>query len=44
MENMWRAIIDKAGILVAEVDLDQIVQSKFDWDPVGHYNRQNSSN
>ena len=32
-------LFDKPGILVADVDLDQIVQSKFDWDPVGHYNR-----
>jgi nitrilase len=32
-------LFDEAGILTAEIDLDQIVQSKFDWDPVGHYNR-----
>ncbi|NLY76464.1 MAG: carbon-nitrogen hydrolase family protein [Tissierellia bacterium] len=32
-------LFDEAGILTAEIDLGQIVQSKFDWDPVGHYNR-----
>ncbi|MCE5196315.1 MAG: carbon-nitrogen hydrolase family protein [Negativicutes bacterium] len=32
-------LFDRAGILTAEVDLDQISQSKFDWDPTGHYNR-----
>ncbi len=32
-------LFDKPGIVTAELDLDQIIQSKFDWDPVGHYNR-----
>lgn len=32
-------LFDQAGILTAEIDLNQIIQSKFDWDPVGHYNR-----
>jgi len=32
-------LFDEAGILTAEIDLGQIVPSKFDWDPVGHYNR-----
>lgn len=32
-------LFDEPGILTAEIDLTQIVQSKFDWDPVGHYNR-----
>ena len=32
-------LFDRAGILTAEIDLDQISQSKFDWDPTGHYNR-----
>ena len=32
-------LFDKAGIITAEIDLDMIVESKFDWDPVGHYNR-----
>ncbi|OEK01336.1 nitrilase [Roseivirga sp. 4D4] len=27
------------GILTAEIDLDQIIQSKLDFDPIGHYNR-----
>lgn len=32
-------LYDEAGILTAEIDLDMIVESKLDWDPVGHYNR-----
>lgn len=32
-------LFDEADILTAEIDLNQIIQSKFDWDPVGHYNR-----
>lgn len=32
-------LYDKAGIITAEINLDMIVESKFDWDPVGHYNR-----
>ena len=32
-------LFDKPGILTAELDLNEITQSKFDWDPVGHYNR-----
>ncbi|MBO3696823.1 carbon-nitrogen hydrolase family protein [Roseivirga sp. E12] len=27
------------GILTAEIDLDQIIQSKLDFDPIGHYHR-----
>lgn len=30
---------DEAGILVAEIDLDEIARAKFDFDPVGHYSR-----
>lgn len=32
-------LFDGPGILTAEIDLNMIVESKFDWDPVGHYNR-----
>lgn len=32
-------LFDEMGILTAEIDLNLITQSKFDWDPVGHYNR-----
>lgn len=32
-------LYDEPGILTAELDLDMIVESKLDWDPVGHYNR-----
>ena len=32
-------LFDEPGILTAEINLDEIIQSKFDWDPVGHYNR-----
>ena len=32
-------LFDKPGILTAELDLNDIIQSKYDWDPVGHYNR-----
>lgn len=27
------------GLLTAEIDLDQIIQSKLDFDPIGHYHR-----
>lgn len=27
------------GILTAEIDLDEVIRSKLDFDPVGHYNR-----
>lgn len=32
-------LYDEPGILTCEIDLDQIVEAKFDWDPTGHYNR-----
>ncbi|MGM0396430.1 MAG: carbon-nitrogen hydrolase family protein [Bacillota bacterium] len=32
-------LFDEPGILTAEIDMDMIVESKLDWDPVGHYNR-----
>ena len=27
------------GILTADMDLDMVVKSKLDFDPIGHYNR-----
>ena len=30
---------DKEGILTADINLDRIVQSKLDFDPIGHYAR-----
>jgi len=30
---------DKSGALVATLDLDILINSKFDFDPAGHYNR-----
>ncbi len=38
-EYIAKPMYDQAGMITAELDMDQIVQSKFDWDPVGHYNR-----
>lgn len=38
-EYLAEPLFDKPGIITAELDLEQVVQSKFDWDPVGHYNR-----
>ena len=32
-------LLDKRGSLIAHIDLDDIVRSKLDFDPVGHYNR-----
>ena len=32
-------LFDEAGALVAEIDLEDIVRSKLDFDPVGHYAR-----
>lgn len=32
-------LYDEPGILTCEIDLDDIVEAKFDWDPTGHYNR-----
>jgi nitrilase len=32
-------LFDKAGALQAEIDLDEIILSKLDFDPVGHYAR-----
>ncbi|MFY0592969.1 carbon-nitrogen hydrolase family protein [Roseivirga sp.] len=34
-EPLW----GEEGILTAEIDLDQVIQSKLDFDPIGHYNR-----
>lgn len=38
-EYVVEPLFDRPGILTAELNLDEIVQSKYDWDPVGHYNR-----
>lgn len=32
-------VFDKPEVLVTEIDLDKIVESKLDFDPIGHYNR-----
>jgi nitrilase len=32
-------LFDKAGVLTAELDLDEINQSKLDFDVIGHYSR-----
>lgn len=33
-------LFDKAGAVVAELDLEEIKKSRLDFDPNGHYNRQ----
>jgi nitrilase len=38
-EYLAGPLFDKAGILTADLDLNEITRAKFDWDPVGHYNR-----
>jgi len=38
-EYLAGPLFDKPGILTAELDLNEITRAKFDWDPVGHYNR-----
>lgn len=38
-EYLVGPLYDEPGIITAELDLNQIIQSKYDWDPVGHYNR-----
>ena len=32
-------LYDQNGILVAEVDLRDIIRGKYDFDPLGHYSR-----
>ena len=32
-------LFDQASAVTAELDLDQIITSKLDFDPIGHYNR-----
>ncbi len=38
-EYLAGPLFDKPGVLTAELDLNEITRAKFDWDPVGHYNR-----
>ncbi len=38
-EYLAGPLFNKPGILTAELDLNEITRAKFDWDPVGHYNR-----
>ena len=38
-EYLAGPLFDRAGILTADLDLNEITRAKFDWDPVGHYNR-----
>ena len=32
-------LFDKEGILVAQIDLDEIIKRRLDFDPIGHYAR-----
>ncbi|HEY8394683.1 MAG TPA: nitrilase-related carbon-nitrogen hydrolase, partial [Thermaerobacter sp.] len=32
-------LYDREGILVADLDLNRITEARYDFDPVGHYNR-----
>ncbi|WP_296699009.1 carbon-nitrogen hydrolase family protein [Algoriphagus sp.] len=32
-------LFGKSGVVSAEIDLNQIIKSKLDFDPIGHYNR-----
>lgn len=32
-------LFDQAGTLIAEIDLEEIIKSKLDFDPIGHYAR-----
>lgn len=38
-EYLAGPLFDRTGILTADLDLNEITRAKFDWDPVGHYNR-----
>jgi nitrilase len=38
-EELAGPLFDKEGILVADLDMNEIVRSKFDFDVVGHYSR-----
>lgn len=37
-------LFNQAGALVAKLDLDEIIQSKLDFDPIGHYARSDLFN
>ena len=32
-------LYNQEGLVVAEVDLDDIIKARYDMDPVGHYSR-----
>jgi nitrilase len=32
-------LLDRSGVLIADVDVADIVRARFDFDPVGHYAR-----
>lgn len=32
-------LLDKSGMIVSEIDLDDIIRAKLDFDPIGHYHR-----
>jgi hypothetical protein len=32
-------LYDQSGILIADVDLRDIIRAKYDFDPLGHYSR-----
>jgi nitrilase len=38
-ENNRGALYDKPGVLIEEIDLDEIPLSKLEFDVVGHYSR-----
>lgn len=38
-EIMEGPLFDKSGVLIAELDLEQVKMSRLDFDPNGHYNR-----
>ncbi|MFN2456188.1 MAG: carbon-nitrogen hydrolase family protein [Pyrinomonadaceae bacterium] len=38
-EYLAEPLYDREGILTAELNLDLIAEARFDFDPIGHYNR-----